>query len=897
MGGFLAALGGGLKKLGEFEAGKWKKDLLGQGHGGGNSSMDDGTQPTPGTMPPPTQVVGPGVIPSYDRGTALVPYDQLAAIHRGEAVVPAEQNPNNPEAQPMMMARNVKPGLFSQVQSLMSPLTSEVETLKTKTGAMDSGGIPQVMPDTHIHAGGGDATSPKDKINPQGKYGDKPGEVRPEQMKPQIFDKGGVVNSNKSEAIESPGPESLRPKGEGDDDIPLQRRLPLPDAAIKEAMNPQSGAPADFNGPVFPNPEGIRPMLDKESAPIRLTGGAKFSPTRIMTYDDGGTAGDDSGSFDQNQEHVPALLTPGETVRTPEQEAALHPPASPEIQADMHTVRQDAADAMQKGDLSKLGMAKINMKQLQSPEAMTDTGLPPVPKATQGMSAGTTQPASMRTDTGVPPVPAAGAVMTPQGGAPVPAAGAMMTPQAGVPKTHEELEARRAAFKDQILSGDPMASAEAQKQLLLLNKMNPWGSQANRPGILGKIGHGLAMAGNIAGNVFAAPEMSLIPGTQLYKQGQEAQAERGMMEAGMEKARAAETALKEQQAKFAGRGTTPAEQTFFDLMHGGPGGTPRVNPDTKIPYTTPEAQIASQGTGKTVDELAIQDVMKTVNPATGQNFTREAATIEVKQKEAGLKLSPTERAQKSWADAHKLDYNNPEVQVQARQAVVAMDTTAKNLAAMPMEEQKARFQNTLNEERDRLNQGNADAFQRGLKRDELDQTENARHNKVMSNVEFSKKALEAADSEQLSANMIPLLSTLAVVSIEGGVKRLNTLEMSKFDPSNGSFTRWAEGHADKFMAGQIPDEYKSDMSKMLDRMAATEDHLHDSNRKSVDTTLGQGSQRPVVTPSGATPKREKAENKQTVGHKTGDLIVQGGKTYKATAVDKDGKVTAAEPVK
>ena len=34
-------------------------------------------------------------IPSYDEGTDYVPNDQVAQLHQGEAVVPADQNPNN----------------------------------------------------------------------------------------------------------------------------------------------------------------------------------------------------------------------------------------------------------------------------------------------------------------------------------------------------------------------------------------------------------------------------------------------------------------------------------------------------------------------------------------------------------------------------------------------------------------------------------------------------------------------------------------------------------------------------------------------------------------------------------------------------------------------------------
>lgn len=37
-------------------------------------------------------------MPSYDEGTKLVPQDEVAQLHEGEAVIPADQNPNNPDA-------------------------------------------------------------------------------------------------------------------------------------------------------------------------------------------------------------------------------------------------------------------------------------------------------------------------------------------------------------------------------------------------------------------------------------------------------------------------------------------------------------------------------------------------------------------------------------------------------------------------------------------------------------------------------------------------------------------------------------------------------------------------------------------------------------------------------
>lgn len=49
----------------------------------------------------------------------------------------------------------------------------------------------------------------------------------------------------------------------------------------------------------------------------------------------------------------------------------------------------------------------------------------------------------------------------------------------------------------------------------------PFGSPTNHPGVGGKILHALSVAGNIAGDIFAPNEMSLIPRTERYREGQE----------------------------------------------------------------------------------------------------------------------------------------------------------------------------------------------------------------------------------------------------------------------------------------------------------------------------------------------------------------------------------------
>lgn len=57
-------------------------------------------------------------------------------------------------------------------------------------------------------------------------------------------------------------------------------------------------------------------------------------------------------------------------------------------------------------------------------------------------------------------------------------------------------------------------------------KEHPWGSPiSEHPGFLGKVAHGLATAGNIAGDILAPSTMGLIPGTQMN---------RGLKEAGLQ---------------------------------------------------------------------------------------------------------------------------------------------------------------------------------------------------------------------------------------------------------------------------------------------------------------------------------------------------------------------------
>jgi hypothetical protein len=86
---------------------------------------------------------------------------------------------------------------------------------------------------------------------------------------------------------------------------------------------------------------------------------------------------------------------------------------------------------------------------------------------------------------------------------------------------------------------------QQEREISDYKNAHPWGSQdSEHPGFLGKVGHILAKAGNIAGDVVDPAAMAAIPGTDLYKAGQ-----RGAQMRGWEAANEGE--LKQAQGKAA----------------------------------------------------------------------------------------------------------------------------------------------------------------------------------------------------------------------------------------------------------------------------------------------------------------------------------------------------------
>jgi hypothetical protein len=122
-----------------------------------------------------------------------------------------------------------------------------------------------------------------------------------------------------------------------------------------------------------------------------------------------------------------------------------------------------------------------------------------------------------------PPQPATIPGPTPPPAMPIGAIPAATIPDLAKPTPKES----RAAGKEEFERGMPTVTAapgtpqygEQRQQVADYEKAHPLGADVSaKPGFWGKLEHGLAKAGNIAGDIIAPGTMALIPGTDLNKQ-------------------------------------------------------------------------------------------------------------------------------------------------------------------------------------------------------------------------------------------------------------------------------------------------------------------------------------------------------------------------------------------
>jgi hypothetical protein len=339
-----------------------------------------------------------------------------------------------------------------------------------------------------------------DHVNPLGKYGDRGSEERIDTSsyrKPlsgtPVYDRGGVVGKQPREVIQDPQMEINRIYEQQDHRM---RPMSHSDEPVQRAE--------------------VSPIVQQPKAPAVYQG---MTPV----YDQGGLIGDDPLTMAQEDKpepfnmtdgkHQAAIVENGERVLTPEenaqyekehpqtvsptadaaQSAKMKPMVAPHEAPMVGPAGPGQAEPAEKIDQEAQG-AKLRPIAGAAEEVM------PTPKGADVMESGKVAPE------------AAGAIPTP--GTPVHPFGPQMT---GIDEYHSHLRDLKNEMETGFQNKDYVKAGNAKLALNELEKANPRGSEYNHPGLLGKIEHGLSIAGQAAANTVVGPGlMASIPGTQAH---------------------------------------------------------------------------------------------------------------------------------------------------------------------------------------------------------------------------------------------------------------------------------------------------------------------------------------------------------------------------------------------
>lgn len=457
---------------------------------------------------------------------------------------------------------------------IAQPGDSEVAGIKAREDAENEylNAIKATMPSNDMGKVAPSAPATVDEVNPMAKYGDRGREQRIDTSsytKPlsgtPVYDRGGVVGQAPKETIADPQMETnkiyhqdghrMRPVS---DDQPIQYT----------EVTPQQGQSSDLQ-------------------------------KRIPVYDQGGNV--DQSNINDGQHQV-AVLENGERVLTPAQnqqyeaeQAAKQQTVSPTAEAQqsaklkpMATVEQPAAKEAPKVGPPAVGQGANTGEDQITEEAKGAKLRPlsagaeetaPIPKGPDVMTSGKVDASTLG---GNPAQPAPGT--------PVHPFGPQMT---GTDEYHHHLQDLKDRMEQGFQNKDYVMAGNAKMALNELEKANPRGSEYNHPGLLGKIEHGLSIAGQVAAQSVLGPGIvASIPGTRMNLSEQARQGEtlaNAGVKQGLEKE---QTALAHKQANA----PDSPEQQLIDAQD-----QARTNP-------TPENQ------QKVTDLQAIIDKGKTPPP-------------------------------------------------------------------------------------------------------------------------------------------------------------------------------------------------------------------------------------------------------------------------------------------
>jgi len=421
--------------------------------------------------------------------------------------------------------------------------------------------------------------SPRDRVNPQAKYGARAGEQRidvsdmtkPLGALPRINLEDGdhqlivakrgerVLTPDQNETYEAQHPNARKEPMQANvyDEGGSVPMYPVAGTTGERLVQDLKGLGKRLGNADFSNVHNSadEPMLESvnmDQMPLYDRGGNVRLP-RISVYDDGGTV-------DSDNDH--RMLIDGKPIErgdaSMEQRPAEQSQERPtmrnpygEDDAKRSLIRDDIEQAQKKGDLLGMGKGLLNERIINRGDASLEAR-PQLPRV-----AGT-EPTAPSADTGIPKVSMPAVSASPdliQTKPEIPAYIGQQRIGKGTPGEAElknERETKIDHLKYVMANGSREESADAQEQLARYEKGTPWGSPSNHPGLLGKIGHIASEVGQAALIPTAPYMLNAIPGTQARLAGQEAQGIGKIKEIQAEDLSKAETGLKTAQTKALG---------------------------------------------------------------------------------------------------------------------------------------------------------------------------------------------------------------------------------------------------------------------------------------------------------------------------------------------------------
>jgi hypothetical protein len=348
----------------------------------------------------------------------------------------------------------------------------------------------------------------------------------------------------------------------------------------------------------------------------------------------------------------------------------------------------------------------------------------------------------------------------------------------------------------------------AQVKQAELERANPFGSEGNHPGVFGKILHGLAKAGNIAGDVLLPGATSLIPGTDLNRMVNESQGF-GRIEA------AEDLADKKSLRDERDNKPTPVDADRAKTITTDKG-ILQWNPKTgryDIPAGgVPPKETKNDHVQDLIDSQAKERQLRASGDIAGADAEHQVQADITNAMTAGQKNEPkTDKVERL---------------VNGRTHTILVDAaTGADIRDLGVKKDQA----DPNAVGDRQDRGKAEL-------------EVGRHYKGYADankqIEETRADLEAAaDGNQVAASLAPLEGTLLVTS-NAGIKRINKNELDLSQPNAGSIVRHAQSWFDKKISGALPDGYVADMNALLDLYKKSNEAAYRENVDSTNSRYG-----------------------------------------------------------